>query len=98
MVIEVELFESPGLTPLDFLWWGWIKNEFYRRKVNTRYKLLARILGAVACIQKREDRLGRKTSDLRTTVPKCSEVDGGVFEHLLRTVTNLSFLCNKSAT
>ena len=66
--------------------------------MNIRYELLARILGAAARIEKCEDQLRRKTRDLRATVAKCSEVDGGVFEHLLRTVTNLSFLCDKSAT
>jgi len=57
--------------------------------VNTRYELPARVLGAAARREKREDQLRRKTSDLGTTVAKCSEVDGGVFEHLLRTVTNV---------
>jgi hypothetical protein len=57
--------------------------------VNIRYELFARILGAVARIEKREDQLRRKTRDLRTTTAKCYEVDGGVFEHLLRTATNL---------
>jgi hypothetical protein len=79
MVAEVQLFESPGLTPLDFCCGVWIKKEFHRRKVNTRYELLARILGAAARIEKREDQLRRKTRDLRTIVAKCSEVDGGGF-------------------
>jgi len=51
MVTEVELFESPGFNSFRFLLWGWIKNEFYRRKLNTRYELPARILGAAARIQ-----------------------------------------------
>jgi len=51
--------------------------------VDTRYELLARILGAAARIEKREAQLRRKTRDLRTTVAKFSEVDSGVFEHLL---------------
>jgi hypothetical protein len=46
-------------------------------------ELLARILDAAACIKEREDQLRRKTRDLRTGVVKCTEVDGGILEHLL---------------
>ena len=45
-------------------------------------ELLARILDDAACIKKREDQLRRKTRDLRTRVAKCSEVGGGILEHL----------------
>jgi len=31
------------------------------------------------------------TRDLRTGVAKSNDVDGGIFKHLLRTATNLSF-------
>ena len=48
------------------------------------------------CLHKKcEDQLRRTTRDLRTWVSKCSEVDGGICEHLFWTVTNLSFWCNK---
>jgi hypothetical protein len=46
-------------------------------------KLLARILDVPARIQKQEDQLTRTTRDLRTRVAKCTEVDGGILEHLL---------------
>jgi hypothetical protein len=46
-------------------------------------ELLARILDAAARINKREDQLRRATRDLRTRVAKCTEVDGGILEHLL---------------
>jgi hypothetical protein len=72
-----------------------MKSEVYKTKVDTRDKSLARILDAAAGIKKREDQLRRITRDLSTRVAKCTEVDGGILEHLLRTVTNLSFLCNK---
>jgi hypothetical protein len=73
-----------------------MKSEVYKRKVDIRDDLLARVLDAAARIKKREDELGRTTHDLRTRVTKWIEFDGGIFEHLLRTVTNLSVLCNKS--
>jgi len=55
----------------------------YKWKVETPDELLARILDAAACIKKREDQLRRKTHDLRTRAAKCTEVDGGISEHLL---------------
>ena len=72
-----------------------MNSEVYKTKVYTRDELFARILDAAARIKKREDQLRRTTRDLRTRVAKCTEVDGGILEHLLRTVTNVSFLCNK---
>jgi hypothetical protein len=83
MVTEIELLESPGLTPLDFCLWGWMKSRVYKRKVDTRDELLACILDAAARIKKREDQLRRKTRDLRTRAAKCIEDDGGLVENLL---------------
>jgi hypothetical protein len=57
--------------------------EVYKIKVDTRDELLARILDAAARIKKREDQLRRTIRDLRTRVAKCTEVDGGICEHLL---------------
>jgi hypothetical protein len=56
-----------------------MKNEVYKRKVDTTDELLARILDAAASIKKREDQLRRTTRDLRTRVAECIEVDGGIF-------------------
>jgi hypothetical protein len=83
MVTEIELFESPDLTPLEFCLWGWMKSDVYKTKVDTRDELLARILDFAACIKERVDQLRRTTRDLRTRVAKCIGVDGGIFEHLL---------------
>jgi hypothetical protein len=58
-----------------------MKNEVYKREVDTRDELLARILDAAARIKKREDQLRRTTRDLHTRAAKCSEVPGGIFEH-----------------
>ena len=63
-----------------------MKREVYKEKVKTRDKLVARIMySAVLIKQERQDDLRRAT---RTTciverVEKCTEVDGGIFEHLL---------------
>jgi hypothetical protein len=60
-----------------------MKNEVDKTKVDTPDELLARIFDAAACIKKCGDQLRRTTRDLRTRVAKCTEVGGGIFEHLL---------------
>jgi hypothetical protein len=55
----------------------------YKSKVKTPDESLARILDAAACIKKREYQLRRKTRDFHTRVTKCTEVVGGICEHLL---------------
>ena len=92
MATHIELFESPSLTPLDFCFWGSIKGQIYQRKDDARDELPARIFDAAARIKGRKDQFIRTTRELRTRVAKCTEVDGGIFEHLLRNVTNLTFL------
>ena len=72
-----------------------VKKEVYKRKVDTRDELLARVMDAAARIKKSEDRLWRTKRELRTRVAKCTEADGWIFENLLCTVTNFSFMCNK---
>jgi hypothetical protein len=83
MVTEIELFESPGLTPLNFCGWSWMKSNIYKIKVDTRVKLLAPILDAAVRIENSEDRLRRTTRGLHTRVAKYMEVNGGIFGRLL---------------
>jgi len=67
--------------------WGWMKSEVYKEKVNTREELVARITNSAALIkQERQDDLRRATRTVAKRVEMCIEVDGGIFEHLLRTV------------
>jgi hypothetical protein len=58
-----------------------MKSEVYKKNVETRDEVLARILDSAARIKKLEDQLRRTTRDLRTRVAKCIEVDVGIFEH-----------------
>jgi len=83
VVSHIELFEYPVLSPLDFWFWGWVKSEVYKRKVDTLDELLARILDTAACIYKRDDQLRRTPRELPTAAAKCPEVDSGIFESLL---------------
>ena len=61
-----------------------MKSEVYKEKVNTRDKLVARIMNSAALIkQECQDDLRRATRTVAKRVEKCTEVDGGIFEHLL---------------
>jgi hypothetical protein len=62
---------------------------------DTRVKLIAHTLDAAACIKKHEDQLRQTTCDLHIWVRKCIEDDSGIFEHLLWSAINTSFLCDK---
>ena len=55
----------------------------YKRNVDARDELLARILNSAGIIEKREGQLRRTTRDLHTRVAEFIQVDGGIFEHLL---------------
>jgi hypothetical protein len=68
-----------------------MKCEVRKIKVDTPDELLSRSLDAAVCIKKREDQLRRKTRDLHTRGAKCTDVDSGIFGHLLQTVTDLPF-------
>ena len=51
--------------------------------MDTRDELLARILDSGVLIKKRKDELRQTTRNHHTRDVKCTEVDGGFFEHLL---------------
>jgi hypothetical protein len=65
-----------------------MKSEVYKEKVNTRDKLVARIMNSAALIkQERQDDLRKATRTVAKRVEKCIEVDvGGIsaiyWEHL----------------
>ena len=62
-----------------------MKSEICKEKVNTRDELVARIVNSAALIkQERQDDLRSRTIVKR--VEEYIEVDGGIFEHLLRTI------------
>jgi hypothetical protein len=74
---------STDLTALDFCVWGWMKSEVYKGKEITRDELAARIMNSAAALkQERQDDLRTATLTVVRRVEKCTEVDGGIFEHL----------------
>jgi len=81
--VKIQLFEL-GRYRSHFCLWGWVKSGVYKEKVNTRDELVARIMNSAALIkQERKDDLSRATRTVAKRVEKCTEVDGGIFEHLL---------------
>ena len=60
-----------------------MKREVYGRNVDTPDEFRAYILDAADYVKKQEDRLRRTKRGLRARAAKCTEVDGGIFEHLL---------------
>jgi hypothetical protein len=72
-----------------------MKSKVYGSMVDTDDKLFGHILNDTASIKKHAHQLRRTTHHLDTQAAKCTEADTGIFQHLLQTVTNLSFLCNK---
>ena len=86
MGVKIQLFEV-GAYRSDICLWGWMKSEVYKEKVNIRDELVARIMNSAALIkQELQDDLRRVTRTVAKRVEKCIEVDGRIFEHLLRTV------------
>ena len=60
-----------------------MKSEVYRKKVDTRDELLVNMLDVIAYIKERQDALRRTTRHVFKRVAKCTDVDSGIFEHLL---------------
>jgi len=86
MDVKIQLLEV-GTYSFRFFLWGWMKSKVYKEKVNTRGELVARITNSAALVkQERQDDLRRATRIIAKRGEKCIEVDGGIFEHLLRTV------------
>jgi hypothetical protein len=56
-----------------------MKSEVYIEKVNTRDEFVVCIMNSAAL----QDDLRRATLTIAKRVEKCTEVDGGIFEHLL---------------
>ena len=61
-----------------------MKSEVYNVKVNTRDELVPLIKNNAALIkQERQKDLRRATRTTAKRDEKCTEVDGGIFEHLI---------------
>jgi len=84
------LISRPNWIRFLFVRVGW-RAKFAKEKWILQTNCWLAFWSAAAHIKKREDKLRQTTRDLRTWVTKCIEVDGGLVEHWLWTVTNMSF-------
>ena len=86
MGMKIQLFEV-GAYRVEFCLWGWMKSEVYKEKVNTKDAVVARIMNSAALVmEESQDDLRKATRTIAKVVEKCTEVDGGIFEHLLWTI------------
>lgn len=72
---------SPDLTPLDFFFWGFIKEHVYQVPIENQADILSRIQEAIALIDR--PMLQRVRNSLLNRANLCIRVNGGLFEHLM---------------
>jgi hypothetical protein len=80
---DIQLFESPDLSPVEFCLWCWMKWKVYIRKLDiyeTNRSLAFWTL--LSHIEKTDRQIRRTTNDLGTQGANCDEIDPGIFENL----------------
>lgn len=75
---------SPDFNPLDFFFWGNMKNLVYSEEINTREQLLQRIINAFQEIKNNPDAIRKAVSNLNIRRRRCEQANGGHFEQLLK--------------
>jgi len=74
---------SPGLSPLDYCVWGWMKELVYSVKVVMWDALLGCILDAADRIRNSQRKLQRATRAIHNRAAACVAADSGFFENQL---------------
>lgn len=69
---------SPDITPLDFYFWGTIKNKVYKTRPRSRQELCDRI--TQACQEINIQELRRVARNNKKRIEKCITIDGGLVE------------------
>lgn len=72
---------SPDITPLDFYFWGYVKDEVYKKKYANIEELQVNIERIITSIDGRS--VLKATKRVLKYVRKCIEQDGDVFAHLM---------------
>jgi len=67
MLTEIELFEYPDITPIDYCLWGSMKREVYKRKADAPDESLARISDAAARTRTAKINSDEKQATLHTS-------------------------------
>jgi hypothetical protein len=86
-VAETQPLCISGYNSVIFLFEGLDVERSLQKKLDTPDEFLASISDVNARIKIRKDRFRQTTTELSTRVAKCIVVDGGIFEHILSTVT-----------
>lgn len=74
---------SPDCNPLDYYFWGHMKNIVYATEVETRAELLERIHLAGNLLRQNEFEILRATQNIKRRARICIQQNGNLFEHLL---------------
>ena len=74
---------SPDMTPLDFFFWGAMKELVYATPVDSELDLVGRIVAAAGDITEIRNVFGSVRQSLQERFEKCVQANGGHFEHLL---------------
>lgn len=72
---------SPDLTPLDFYFWGRIKDLVHSTPITTKEDCIQRVLNAINSLDRSEIRKSTHEG-VENRINKCLEVQGRNFEHL----------------
>ena len=82
--MKIQLFEI-GAYVSDFCLWGWMKSEVYKEKSKHKRRIGRSHYeyNAVLIKQEHQNDFRRATRAVAKRVEKCTEVEGGIFEHLL---------------
>lgn len=75
---------SPDLNPMDFYFWGHLKDLVYKQESATREDLLQKIRDGVNTIRNKDDILFRVRGYLNKAIQKCIEQNGGHFAQYLK--------------
>lgn len=74
---------SPDLNPLDFFFWGYLKDFVYSREITSREHLWARINLGCNLIRNNIEMFEDVQNNFKKRIEKCIDQSGGHFEQLL---------------
>lgn len=74
---------SPDMTPLDFYFWGHMKQLVYSTPIESREELLQKVIAAANQIRNDSDVLKRTTRSVALRATICIDENGGHFEQLI---------------
>ena len=72
---------SPDLTPLDFYFWGFIRNKIYKTRSNTEEELREHFINFIGRVP--NIHIYNATRSVTSRVQQCIEQNGRQFEHIL---------------